>query len=279
MVVRYRNKQEKSQEAKQRSAVEWRLVHELERAMDVEIQGKSAEDSPHCLVILHEMFCHATSEGRKEAEWIICQGHQQHMPQLNPEVVIPAVELVGPRTSREELLEIYLEVYKLHRLPGSPPGELAIAQEVLAAVLDWLQRREEAPEAPVQPSPGDSYPSKSGRPHQEWESLVDRSLARMCKVHQKALSATMALEGEIERLSQMRTHPQLGVRSRSRDCQRSKGEGQKKICCHQAERGPWAETSIWGNCQSWSQQWPPSCGGHQKHQTMRVRRHHQSLPS
>ena len=69
------------------------------------------------------------------------------MPQLNPEVGIPAVELVGLETSKEELLEIYLEVYKPHRLPRSPPGELAIAQEVLAAVLDCLQRREEAPEA------------------------------------------------------------------------------------------------------------------------------------
>ena len=50
-------------------------------------------------------------------------------------------------------------------------------------------------------------------------------------MHQKALSAMMALEGEIERLSQMRTHPQLGVRSRSHDCWRSKGEGQKKTRC------------------------------------------------
>ena len=82
------------------------------------------------------------------------------MPQLNPEVGILAVELVGPETSREELLEIYLKVYKLHHLPGSPPGELAILEEVLAAVLNQLQRRDEAPQAQVQPSPGDSYPSK-----------------------------------------------------------------------------------------------------------------------
>ena len=69
------------------------------------------------------------------------------MPQLNPEVGIPTIKLVGPETSREELLEIYLEVYKLHQLPGSPPGELAILEEVLAAVLDRLQRRDEAPQA------------------------------------------------------------------------------------------------------------------------------------
>ena len=49
-------------------------------------------------------------------------------------------------------------------------------------------------------------------------------------MHQKALSAKTALEGEIERLSQMRTHPQSGVRLRSRDHQRSKGEEWKKTC-------------------------------------------------
>ena len=37
MVVKYHNKSEKSQEAKRRSAVEWRPVCELERAMDVDL--------------------------------------------------------------------------------------------------------------------------------------------------------------------------------------------------------------------------------------------------
>ena len=69
------------------------------------------------------------------------------MPQLDPEVGVPTIKLVGPETSREELLEIYLEVYKLHRLPGSPPGEPAILKEVLAAIPDQPQRREEAPQA------------------------------------------------------------------------------------------------------------------------------------
>ena len=53
---------------------------------------------------------------------------------------MPAVELVGPETSRDKLLGIYLQVYKLHRLPGSPLGELAIVQEVLANVPDHHQR-------------------------------------------------------------------------------------------------------------------------------------------
>ena len=234
MVAKYCSKREKSQEAKWRSAVEWRPVCKLERVMDVdlflEMQGKWPEDSPHYLVILHEMFCHAALEGQKEAEQFIHQGCQQHMPQLNPKAGIPAVELVGMETSREELLEIYFEVYKLHRSPGSPPEEPAIAEEVLAAVPDHLQERGEAPEAQAQPTPGDSHPSNR-RPHQEWENLIDRSLARMCKAHQQALSTTMALEEEIERLGQMRACSQSRMKLRSQDRQRSKGEGQKKRHC------------------------------------------------
>ena len=44
--------------------------------MDVElflrIQDRWAEDSPHCVVILYEMFQHAATKGQKEAEWVIC---------------------------------------------------------------------------------------------------------------------------------------------------------------------------------------------------------------
>ena len=146
MVVRYCNKQEKFHVAKQWSVEERRLVHELERVMDVDlfldIQNKWAEDSPHHLVILYEMFWHAAIKGQKEAEWIICWGHQQNMPQLNPEAGIPAIQLVGLQTTKEELLEIYLEVYKLHRLPRSPPGEPAILEEIMASVPDhpWSRR-------------------------------------------------------------------------------------------------------------------------------------------
>ena len=76
MVVRHCSKQEKFQVAKWQSIEEWRLVHEWEWAMDVdlflEIQNKWAEGSPHHLVILHEMFWHAAIEGWKEAEQTIC---------------------------------------------------------------------------------------------------------------------------------------------------------------------------------------------------------------
>ena len=58
------------------------------------------------------------------------------MPQLNPEAGIPTVQPVGLETTKEELLKIYLEVYKLHRLRGSLPGEPAIWEEIMASVPD-----------------------------------------------------------------------------------------------------------------------------------------------
>ena len=82
------------------------------------------------------MFWHAAAEGWKEAKQIIHWGHRQNMPQLNPEVGTPAVQLVGPETSKEELQELYLEVYKLNRLPRSPPGEPALLEEVLSSLED-----------------------------------------------------------------------------------------------------------------------------------------------
>ena len=111
------------------------------------------------------------------------------MPQLNPEAV-PAIQLVWPETSREELLDIYLEVYKLHRLPGSPPGELAILEEVSATIPDPSREEEETPNAQMQPSHKDFHSSRMRTLLQKRETSVDRSLDREHEVHQKALSAT-----------------------------------------------------------------------------------------
>ena len=67
LVAKYGCKREKSQEAKWRSAEERRPMHEIERAMEVDLflgaQDQLAKDSPHHLTILHKMFLHATFEG------------------------------------------------------------------------------------------------------------------------------------------------------------------------------------------------------------------------
>ena len=206
MVARYHSKREKFQMAKQQSAEEWRPVHELEWAMDVdlflELQNRWPEDSPQWLVILHEMFQHAAIEGWKEPERTISQGCQQHMPQLNPEAGTPAIQLVGPEMTKEELLEIYLEVYKLHRLPGSPPREPAILEEIMALVPDHPRSEEDQThEAAAQSCPGGSHSSRSRAPHRRNNDSVEKSLATVHDAHQKALATIFTLEREIERLN------------------------------------------------------------------------------
>ena len=120
MVAEYKSKWEKFQAAKWWATDEWKPVKEMERIMDMElflgIQDWWAEDSPHHTVILYEMFRHVAANRQKEAERVICQGCWQNLPQLNPEAGIPAIQLVGLETTKEELLELYLEVYKLHRV-------------------------------------------------------------------------------------------------------------------------------------------------------------------
>ena len=52
-------------------------MREVEHHMDVEMflegQARWELDSPHCPIILHEMFQHATEQGQKEVEYMICQ--------------------------------------------------------------------------------------------------------------------------------------------------------------------------------------------------------------
>ena len=100
------------------------------------------------------------------------------MPQLNPEAGAPAIQLVGPETTKEELMEIYLEVYKLHRLPGSPPSKPAIWEEIMAKVPDHPHREEDQMcEAAVQSHPGGSHSSRSRTPYRRNNDSVGQTLA------------------------------------------------------------------------------------------------------
>ena len=189
MVERYGCKREKFQAAKWQAAIEQRPVREMERIMDVElflgIQGWWAEDSPHRAVITHEMFWYVAAKGWKEAKRIIHWGCQQNMPQLNPEAGASTIQLVGPETSKEELQELYLEVYKLHRLPRSPPGEPVLLEEVSSSLEDHQgQRAEEAPTATARPHPEDPHSSRSSMPQKgKKDSSVERSLATIHEAH------------------------------------------------------------------------------------------------
>ena len=203
----------------------------MEQAVDVDLflstQNHWADDSPHCLVILHEMFLHAAAEGQKEAEQMMCQGCQWYMPQLDPKADLSAIQLVHPMIGRRELLDLYLEVYKLYQLPGSPPGELAILQEIVSAISDPTSEEEQSASARRSSSHQDLCPSEDCHPCQERGRALDRSLVRVHKVYRQALSTAATLEEEIERLCQIKVRSTPEWRPRS-GTQRKPGRRRKR---------------------------------------------------
>ena len=104
---------------------------------------------------------------------------------------------------REEIQSLYLEVYKQQRLPGSPPGELELMEEVVSSFKDCPGWKEEKTlGATVRSQPANAQPMRSRTLEKERrESSVKQSLATVREAHQKVLAAAAALEGEIERLS------------------------------------------------------------------------------
>ena len=149
--------------------------------MDMELfmegQTKWEEDSPHQLVMLYEMFKHATNEGWKEAEHTVCWGCQQGLPKLDVEADLSAIQLVSPETSKEEIIYLYLEVYKQQRLPGSLPGEPELTKEVVSSFKDCQRWKEErTPSVTARLQSIDAHPSKSRVPGKR-ETSIKKSLA------------------------------------------------------------------------------------------------------
>ena len=78
---------------------------------------------------------------------------------------ISAVQLVGPQSSRKEIESLYYEVYKLQRLPGSPPGEPELIAEVVFSLevhQEW--ERSKMPQAVREHSLADIQTMRSRTP-------------------------------------------------------------------------------------------------------------------
>ena len=115
----------------------------MEVELFLEGQTKWEEDSPNWLVMLYEMFKHAGDEGQKEVEQTVCQGCWQGLPKLDLEADLSAIQLVGPKTTEEEIISLYLEVYKQQRLPGSLPREPELIEDVVSSFEGCQRQKEE----------------------------------------------------------------------------------------------------------------------------------------
>ena len=70
-------------------------------------------------LILQEMFLCATHSGTREAEQMVHQGCWHGLPHLDLQADASVMQSMGPCTSREEIRDLYYQVYKLRRLAGS----------------------------------------------------------------------------------------------------------------------------------------------------------------
>ena len=91
------------------------------------------------------MFTHAEATRQKERDHAICQGCQQPAPEGDLSVEVPAVELMGFKTTQEEIQRVYNEVYQLKRAPGAEPCNVEmvvnIHQEILGSIKEHLHHR------------------------------------------------------------------------------------------------------------------------------------------
>ena len=164
---------------------------------------------------------------------MVCQGHWQELPKLDLEADLSAIQLVGPKTTKEEIVSLYIKVYKQQRLPGSPPTEPELIEEVVSFFEGCQgQKEERTPSVTARSHSVDTQPSKSRVPGKR-ETSIEKSLAPIREAHQKVLAMAAALKGEIERLSCPLPQSWLEVRARSksRDCQMHGARESKRRHC------------------------------------------------
>ena len=75
----------------------------------------------------------------EEVEWVICWGHQHGLPHLDPQADVSTVQSGGYQTTKEEIRDLYHQVYKLRRLPASLPCGLQQVHELTRDVVSSLK--------------------------------------------------------------------------------------------------------------------------------------------
>ena len=115
------------------------------------------------------MFSHAVATGRKQYDQAI--HWQQPLPEQDLSVEPSTVELIGPRSTREDIRGVYNDIYQLWRSPSKSPcdGETEenIHQKNLNSIKECLWR-DAQPEERLRWSPaGASRPDP-------WAKFQDR---------------------------------------------------------------------------------------------------------
>ena len=116
--------------------------------MDVHLQEHQwcVHSRLHYQFLLQRMFVHAEALGQMEYDHAICQGRWQPSAKQDMKAAPSAVEVISPDSTREEISQIYHDVYQLQRLPGKSPCdeemEECLCQEILDSIKECLQHKQ-----------------------------------------------------------------------------------------------------------------------------------------
>ena len=94
---------------------------------------------PHCPYLLQRMFTQTENAGHREYDHVRWRGCPQLASEQDASQKTPAVDLVGYKTTQEEIFNLYQEVYQLKRTPGPVPGNPEVAEKICQEILDSLE--------------------------------------------------------------------------------------------------------------------------------------------
>ena len=99
----------------------------------------------HHPFVKYQMFAHAVVTRKKEYDWAIHWGQPQPLPKWDLSAEPSTIELIDLRSTREEIREVYNDVYQLWRSPGkslcNAETEERTCQDILDSVKECLQCR------------------------------------------------------------------------------------------------------------------------------------------
>ena len=109
------------------------------------------------------MLAHAQATRQKEYDHGVCQGCWQPLPERGREreiwAEVPAMELITCKTTQEEIMELYHQVYQLKRNPGAVPCSEETMEEICIEILETLKEHLWHRWGPTQPEEGSRWRS------------------------------------------------------------------------------------------------------------------------
>ena len=138
---------------------------------------------------------------------------------MDTKVEVPAIQLVGFKTTRDEIQELYNDVYQLKRLPGPLLYGLEsteeLVQEVHTSLKEWLQQRWGSTQPKKEPEWG---VTSTLRMQVGGDDSCNHALTKARVAHWQALEAAHILEEKFEWLSWSATRTGSTGHQQSHSC-------------------------------------------------------------